>query len=233
MGWTDNILNKTKATVKNAINNANTYTGSIPNMVDYLQPRDSYNTDFTNTEAYRSLQNSLSGYNAAAKPIDLSGIIADYNRNNQATINTLNKTLSDTINTLKTSNEQSRNDLLTSLKRFQESNAENMRMQQQDFNASRASLEDESFMNQRNSLANAASRGLGGSGLQQLAQLQNRLAAGKNISSLAQKNQTAQDALRRALTQQTEDTDTKVANLETNLRNAIINAEHAKLKVII
>lgn len=184
-----------------------------------------YNTNFTDSDTYKNMKNSLSGVYAAANPIDLSGIIADYKKNNQANIDTLNKTLSDTINTLKTSSEQTRNDLLTSLKRFQESNAENMRIQQQDFNASRASLEDEAFMNQRNSLANAASRGLGGSGLQQLAQLQNRLAAGKNISSLAQKNQNAQDALRRALAQQTEDTDTKVNNLETNLRNAIIEAQ--------
>lgn len=226
MGWVNDLLRNVGIISSAAINNAKNYTGSIPNMVDYLQTRDNYNTDFTNTEAYRNLQNSLNGANAAAKPIDLSGIIADYNRNNQANIDTLNKTLSDTINTLKTSNEQSRNDLLTSLKRFQESNAESMRMQQQDFNASRASLEDESFMKQRNTMANASSRGLGGSGLQQLAQLQNRLAAGKDISSLAQKNQNAQDALRKALTQQTEDTDTKVANLETNLRNAIINAQN-------
>ena len=200
--------------------------GTVKTFKNVSEPLKEYNTNFTNSNAYKSLQNSLSSASAAAKPIDLSGIIADYNRNNQANIDTLNKTLSDTINTLKTSNEQSRNDLLTSLKRFQESNAENMRMQQQDFNASRASLEDESFMKQRNAMSNASSRGLGGSGLQQLAQLQNRLAAGKDISSLAQKNQNAQDALRKALTQQTEDTNTKVSNLETNLKNAIIQAQN-------
>ena len=101
-----------------------------------------------------------------------------------------------------------------------------MRTQQQDFNASRASLEDESFMNQRNTLANTASRGLGGSGLQQLAQLQNRLAAGKNINTLAQKNQNVQDALRKAMTQQQQDYDTKVSNLEKNLANAITQAQN-------
>ena len=189
-------------------------------------PTQNYNTDFTNTSAYKEIQNSLSGLNAAANPIDLSGIIADYRRNNQATIDTYNKTLEDTINTLRTTNEQSRNDLLTSLKRFQESNAENMRMQQQDFNASRASLEDDAFMRQRNTLANAASRGLGGSGLQQLAQLQNRMVAGKDISALAQKNQTAQDNLRKALTQKQEDYDTNISKLETNLANAIIQAQN-------
>lgn len=186
----------------------------------------SYNTDFTNSDAYRTLANAYGSSSSAANPIDLSGIIADYRRNNQATIDTLNKTLSDTISTLRTSNEQSRNDLLTSLKRFQETNAENMRTQQQDFNASRATLEDEAFMNQRNAAANAAARGLGGSGLQQLAQLQNRIAAGKNVSTLAQKNQNAQDALRKALAQETEDTNTKVSNLNKNLEQAIINAQN-------
>lgn len=214
-------------TLKNTANAISTGTGGgfrgETNVMDTLS---GYNTDFTNSNAYKQLQSTVNSLGSAAKPIDLSGIIADYNRNNQATIDTLNKTLSDTVNTLKSSNEQSRNDLLTSLKRFQESNAESMRTQQQDFNASRASLEDESFMNQRNSLANAASRGLGGSGLQQLAQLQNRLAAGKNINTLAQKNQNVQDSLRKAMTQQQQDYDTKISNLEKNLANAITQAQN-------
>ena len=203
--------------------NTNSTSSSVETGPFYVK---NYNTDFTNSDAYRTLANAYGSYSSAANPIDLSGIIADYQRNNQATIDTLNKTLNDTINTLRTSHEQSRNDLLTSLKRFQETNAENMRTQQQDFNASRATLEDEAFMNQRASAANAAARGLGGSGLQQLAQLQNRIAAGKEVSSLAQKNQTAQDALRKALAQETEDTNTKVSNLETNLANAITNAQN-------
>lgn len=195
-------------------------------LQEYVEPLKEYNMNFTNSDYYKQLANQVSSLGAAAKPIDLSGIIADYNRNNQATINTLNKTLSDTVNTLKSSNEQSRNDLLTSLKRFQESNAESMRTQQQDFNASRASLEDETFMNQRNTIANTAARGLGGSGLQQLAQLQNRLAAGKNLNTLAQKNQNVQDSLRKAMTQQQQDYDTKVSNLEKNLANAITQAQN-------
>ena len=194
--------------------------------IDVERNPKAYNTDFTNSTNYKNLQNAINSYNSAAKPIDLTSIINDYNKNNQATIDTLNKTLGDTINTLNTKNNQTRNDLLTSLKRFQESNAESMRTQQQDFNASRASLEDEAFMNQRNAMANASSRGLGGSGLQQLAQLQNRIAAGKNVSALAQKNQNAQDALRKALTQEEEDYKTKVTNLEENLANAIIEAQN-------
>lgn len=220
----NNASNTLLASVAPVSSTTNNNTSTLLRSV--ATPLQSYNTDFTNSDAYKTLQSSLGSLNAAANPIDLSGIIADYNKNNQATINTYNKALSDTINTLKTSNTQSRNDLLTSLKRFQEANAENMRMQQQDFNASRASLEDESFMNQRNTLANTSSRGLGGSGLQQLAQLQNRLAAGKNISTLAQKNQTAQDALRKALTQQQEDTTTNLSKLEANLANAITQAQN-------
>lgn len=195
-------------------------------LKEYVEPLKEYNMNFTNSDYYKQLANQVSSLGAAAKPIDLSGIIADYNRNNQNTINTLNKTLSDTVNTLRSSNEQSRNDLLTSLKRFQESNAESMRTQQQDFNASRASLEDETFMNQRNTIANTSARGLGGSGLQQLAQLQNRLAAGKNLNTLAQKNQNVQDSLRKAMTQQQQDYDTKVSNLEKNLANAITQAQN-------
>jgi len=192
----------------------------------------SYLPDYSTLNYNNMIENQLSGYkdalNAAqsgTRAIDLSGIIADYNRNNQATIDTYNKALENTINTLNAKNQQSRNDLLTSLKRFQESNAESMKIQQQDYNSARATLEDESFMNQRNSVANAAARGLGGSGLQQLAQLQNRLAAGKNVNTLALKNQNAQDSLRKALKQEQEDYDTKVSNLETNLANAIIQAQ--------
>lgn len=235
--FTDKVNNLVKALTSTAKYNLNASqltaggggTGAFGSSTQPTQAQtslSSYNTDFTNTDAYKQLQSSINSLGNAAKPIDLSGIIADYNRNNQATIDTLNKTLSDTVNTLRSSNEQSRNDLLTSLKRFQESNAESMRTQQQDFNASRASLEDESFMNQRNTLANTASRGLGGSGLQQLAQLQNRLAAGKNINTLAQKNQNVQDALRKAMTQQQQDYDTKVSNLEKNLANAITQAQN-------
>ena len=187
-----------------------------------------YNTNFSSIieNQLAGAKAALNAANAGTNAIDLSGIIEDYRRNNQSTINTLNKALADNINTLRTSSEQSRNDLLTSLKRFQESNAESMKMQQQDYDAARAALEDETFMNQRNSIASTASRGLGGSGLQQLAQLQNRLAAGKNVSTLSQKNQTIQDSLRKALANQEQDTNTQLANLTANLENAIIKEQN-------
>lgn len=229
-----------------SVDNLNNYISNV-NNVNPLKT----NTYYTSTSSYNPSQQSsrlgndyenltsnaiesqlagakqaLSNAQSGTRAIDLTGIINDYKRNNQAVVDNLNKTLSDTINTLRTSNEQSRNDLLTSLKRFQETNAENMRIQQQDYNSARSTLEDESFMAQRGTVANAAARGLGGSGLQQLAQLQNRLAAGKNINTLAQKNQTVQDALRKALSNQQEDTNTKISNLNKNLEQAIVNAQN-------
>ena len=237
------LTTETAKTVAGLLPNksSNSDSNSLLNNSTYYTSSNSYNPSQQNSilgNDYKNLDNSAmqgqidalrraaGGVGGGTSAIDLSGIIADYQRNNQEAVNILNKTLSDTINTLKTSNEQSRNDLLTSLKRFQEANAENMRVQQQDYNSARSTLEDESFMNQRGTVANAAARGLGGSGLQQLAQLQNRLAAGKNVSALAQKNQTAQDALRRALAQEQEDYDTKVSNLNKNLEQAIINAQN-------
>ena len=204
-----------------------------PNSYNNATQSSRLGNDYSSIDYSNAIENQLSGYkdalnaaNAGTRAIDLSGIIADYNRNNQATIDNLNKTLADNITTLKTRNEQSRNDLLTSLKRFQEANAENMKIQQQDYNSARSTLEDEAFMAQRGTVANAASRGLGGSGLQQLAQLQNRLAAGKNVSALAQKNQSVQDALRKALANEKQDTDTKLTNLNQNLERAIIDAQN-------
>ncbi len=232
--WGQQIINDLKAEAKkqslSPVNSQTYYTSSSSYNPSQQSSRlgNEY-SNLANSEIQGqidALRRAAGGVGGGTSAIDLSGIIADYQRNNQEAVNILNKTLSDTINTLKTSNEQSRNDLLTSLKRFQEANAESMRTQQQDYNSARSTLEDESFMNQRGTVANAAARGLGGSGLQQLAQLQNRLAAGKNVSALAQKNQTAQDALRRALAQEQEDYDTKVSNLNKNLEQAIINAQN-------
>lgn len=232
--WGQQIINDLKAEAKkqslSPVNSQTYYTSSSSYNPSQQSSRlgNEY-SNLANSEMQGqidALRRAAGGVGGGTSAIDLSGIIADYQRNNQEAVNILNKTLSDTINTLKTSNEQSRNDLLTSLKRFQEANAESMRTQQQDYNSARSTLEDESFMNQRGTVANAAARGLGGSGLQQLAQLQNRLAAGKNVSALAQKNQTAQDALRRALAQEQEDYDTKVSNLNKNLEQAIINAQN-------
>ena len=119
---------------------------------------------------------------------------------------------------------QSRSDLLTSLKRFQEQNALDVENQKQNYLSNEASLDSARAEADRQNRISAASRGISGSGLQQLSQLQNLMAQGQDISNLAKGNQSAMDALRKALAEKEEDTDTNINNLTTNY-----NAELQKL----
>ena len=100
-------------------------------------------------------------------------------------------------------------DLLTSLKRYQEQNAKSLENQRKSYLTDQAALESARLEADRQTRIDAAARGLGGSGLQQLAQLQNLLNQGQDISDLATSNQEVLDELRTQLTQQTEDIDTK------------------------
>ena len=100
-------------------------------------------------------------------------------------------------------------DLLTSLKRYQEQNAKSLENQRKSYLTDQAALESARLEADRQTRIDAAARGLGGSGLQQLAQLQNLLNQGQDISDLATSNQDVLDELRTQLTQQTEDINTK------------------------
>lgn len=100
-------------------------------------------------------------------------------------------------------------DLLTSLKRYQEQNAKSLENQRKSYLTDQAALEAARLEADRQTRIDAAARGLGGSGLQQLAQLQNLINQGQEISDLATSNQDVLDELRTQLTQQTEDIDTK------------------------
>ena len=125
--------------------------------------------------------------------------------------------------------DTTRSDLLTSLKRFQEENALNQENQRKAYLSGQASLESAREQADRQTRISAASRGLGGSGLQQLAQLQNLINQGQDISDLATSNQSAMDKLRTLLTQKEEDTDKALANANTTYENALkqINANLA------
>ena len=129
----------------------------------------------------------------------------------------------------KQSYDTTRSDLLTSLKRFQEENAQNQENQKKAYLSGQASLESAREQADRQTRVNAASRGLGGSGLQQLAQLQNLINQGQDISDLATSNQSAMDKLRTLLAQKEEDTDKALANANTTYENALkqINANLA------
>ena len=117
--------------------------------------------------------------------------------------------------------ETARNDLLTSLKRFQEQNARDVANQQRTYLSNQAAIENAIAQANRQNRISAAAKGLSGSGLQQLAQLQNLLSQGQTISDLANANQLTMDDLRRALTETEEDTDTKLANALKTYNNEI------------
>ena len=128
-------------------------------------------------------------------------------------------------NTAQTTYDTTRNDLLTSLKRFQEQNAKDVDNQRRSYLSEQASLESAREQADRNSRISAAARGLGGSGLQQLAQLQNLLNQGQDISELAGENQSVMDKLASALQQKQEDTDTGIANALKTYNDTITNID--------
>lgn len=121
--------------------------------------------------------------------------------------------------------------LRRSLERYQADNKRFVENQKRSYLADQASLEDARFQADRQTRIDAASRGLGGSGLQQLAQLQNLISQGNDISKLALENQGVMDDLRTDLANYTEDNeaqlrqaqqtrDTSLANLLTTLNYA-------------
>ena len=121
--------------------------------------------------------------------------------------------------------------LRRSLERYQADNKRFVENQKRSYLSDQASLEDARFQADRQTRIDAASRGLGGSGLQQLAQLQNLISQGNDISKLALKNQGVMDDLRTDLANYTEDNeaqlrqaqqtrDTSLANLLTTLNYA-------------
>lgn len=122
---------------------------------------------------------------------------------------------------VETSIANSKSALLDSLKRFQEDTDKARKQQTSSYNSARADLEESNFMNNRSAIQSAAARGLGGSGLQQLAQLQNQISAGKETSNLANANISAQNDLTEALQRQEQDTTKGVQQLETTRQNQL------------
>lgn len=181
------------------------------------------------------------GYTVA--PIDLSDILNSYKISAEAQKKTiadaaeaqrkiLEDTLSSNIQSLKSSESTQRENLLTSLKRFQEDTAQSRKQQQSSFNSNRADLEAQAYMANRQALASAAARGLGGSGLQQLAQLQNLINQGTETSNLAKENTEALNSLAQALARQEQDTTTNLNTLSSKTQEQIqslTSAQQAQL----
>lgn len=148
---------------------------------------------------------------------DISGLLEAYEK--QAETSRANA---------ETKYKNTRNDLLTSLKRFQEQNAMDVKNQKQNYLAEQANLESARESANRQSRISAAARGLGGSGLQQLAQLQNLLGQSEEISLAAGKNQTAMDKLATLLREYEEDSNTKMKQNEEE-RTSTLNSIASQL----
>lgn len=121
--------------------------------------------------------------------------------------------------------QQSYNDtadnLLTSLKRYQEQNAKDVENQKRSYLSGQSALDSARSEADRNTRISAAARGLGGSGLQQLAMLQNLISQGEEVSDLALDNQNEMDTLRKALAQREEDYDTSIKKARQTLDNTL------------
>jgi len=163
--------------------------------------------DYSLDDLYRS---ASSGGGVGAYRPDVSGAINSYRQ--QADANKANA--ANVYNT-------TRNDLLTSLKRFQENNAKQVSNQKQSYLSDQSAMDMAKEQANRQSRIGTAARGLGGSGLQRLAEVQNDLGLQGDESQLANKNQSILDALKSALVQETEDTNNKINTAKTNYNNQI------------
>lgn len=140
------------------------------------------------------------------------------------------KTISDTYTA-------QRNQLAQALKAYQENTATARRQAMEAFNSARADLEEDAYMNMRAAQQSAASRGLGGSGLQQLAQLSSQIESSNQTSNLSEQNTDTQNELTKALKDyensvntQTNDLTTeernKLTEIDTNVSQAIAQAQY-------
>lgn len=185
-------------------------------------------------DAISSVISGGGGSSSISEPlkIDLSDILEAYTKSAEAQKKSISdaaasqkKLLEDTlaakIKSLQTSESTQRENLLTSLKRYQEDTAKSRKQQQSSFNASRADLEAQAFMANRAAMQSAAARGLGGSGLQQLAQIQNMINQSGEVSDLALSNTDALDALAQAYARQEQDTNTNISNLARDTQSQI------------
>ena len=141
---------------------------------------------------------------------DISGLLSAYDQQAESAKQAAETRYSNT-----------RNDLLTSLKRFQEENARNVENQKTSYLTEQASLESAREQANRQNRISAAARGLGGSGLQQLAQLQNLIGQSEQVSRSAGTNQEAMDKLATLLRNYEEDSDTKMKQNEDERLNTI------------
>lgn len=160
--------------------------------------------------------------------IDLSDILSSYTQASEAQKQTIKDTTAASIKALQDSEASQRSTLSKALERFQQDTAEERKLRQSNFNANRADLEAQAYMANRQAMQSAAARGIGGSGLQQLAQLQNLINQSAETSNLAQLNTDSLNALAESLARREEDTTTSLKDLASNLATQIQNLNTAQ-----
>lgn len=197
----------------------------------------------------QSYDTSSYGSSGGGSGYNLSGVLSAYDQSAAADRALAQQVYDTTVRNLNTALDRARDSynvgvsntnnaynltadtLRRSLERYQADNKRFVENQKRSYLSDQASLEDARFQADRQTRIDAASRGLGGSGLQQLAQLQNLISQGNDISKLALENQGVMDDLRTDLANYTEDNeaqlrqaqqtrDTSLANLLTTLNYA-------------
>lgn len=201
--------------IKNYVSNRYTTPASIPSS-STSGAKATVDTPITNQDSYLNYALSDIGeytpskYTGGSGGLDLNSLYGAYE--NQANAQKA---------TVKTSIAQQRQDLLDSIARVREDIATSKKQKQQNFQSTRADLEERAMMADRSNRISAAGRGLSGSGLQQLAQLQNMIASGKEISGVANEVRDEQDTLAQTLKRSEEDTTKNVNNLSISEQNQL------------
>lgn len=136
-------------------------------------------------------------------------------------INSLREGAAANKKTISDSYAAQRNQLSQALKAYQENTATARRQAMDAYNSARADLEEDAYMNMRAAQQSAASRGLGGSGLQQLAQLSSQIESGEQTSDLSKQNTETQNELTKALKDYENQVNTSINDLTTEERNKI------------
>jgi hypothetical protein len=133
-----------------------------------------------------------------------------------------------TISDATKARDSARSDLLQSIKRFREDNAENQLNQRKAYLNEQAQLEAAREQANRQNRIESSARGLGGSGLQQLAQMQNLLAQSEDVSQLANENQATLDKLRQALAREEEENAANLKKTDDAYNQALSKANLVK-----
>lgn len=202
-------------------------------------PKSSSNSNKSSSNKSSSSGGSYSGGGGGASApvadnyaIDLSDILNTYTASAEAQKQSImgvtsaqqkfyEDALKAAIEELKLSEKSQRETLSKSLERFQQDTAESRKQQQANFMSNRADLEAQAYLANRQALQSAASRGLGGSGLQQLAQLQNLINQSTATNELASDNTKALNALAEALARQEQDTTSALNDLASSTTQKI------------